>query len=189
MRLSTTGHKKVRAATIILTVITAAIMLSRCRPADGTGNRALLETRLQVLEDREELRLLLKNYGLFLDKRNFAAFAALFSEKEGEWIGGMGKAKGSAAIQKLMEDTIGTGDGKFFMPNYHLFANEMIKVNGDKAEAVSKWLFVVRGEDGGPQPVYLGRYEDSFIRENGAWKFLRRVVSGEIPPDGVEEHP
>ena len=65
------------------------------------------EARLQRIEDREEIRELLTDYGRYLDKRDFDSFSRLFAEKEGEWIGGMGKAKGRQAILKLMEDTIG----------------------------------------------------------------------------------
>jgi hypothetical protein len=29
--------------------------------------------------------------------------------------------------------------------------------------------------------VFLGHYDDRFIRENGAWKFLRREAPADIP--------
>jgi len=29
--------------------------------------------------------------------------------------------------------------------------------------------------------VFLGRYEDQFIRENGVWKFLRREAPVDLP--------
>jgi hypothetical protein len=142
-----------------------------------------LEARLQRLEDKEEILLLLRNYGQFLDKRDFVSFSRLFSEKGGEWIGGMGKAKGSAAIRKLMEDTLGTNTEKAGPPNYHVFTNEMIVVKGNQANALSKWIFVVQGDGAKPQMMYLGHYEDSLVREDGRWKFLRRTVYADIPTD------
>jgi hypothetical protein len=144
-----------------------------------------VESRLQDLEAREEIRQLLKDYGRFLDQRDFASFSKLFAEKEGEWIGGMGKAKGSPAIQKLMEDTIGKNTEGVSMPNFHLFTNEMINVKGNQADATTKWIFVVQGEKGSPQMVYLGHYEDSLVRENGRWKFIKRIVHADIPSDKV----
>jgi hypothetical protein len=135
------------------------------------------------LEDREEIHQLLMDYGRFLDRRDFVAFSQLFAEKEGEWIGGLGEAKGAPAIRKLMEDTIGKDAKKGGAPNYHLFGNEIIQVDGDRAKALTKWIFVVRGDSGRPQPFYLGHYEDSMVRENGRWKFLRRAVYGDIPAD------
>jgi hypothetical protein len=44
---------------------------------------------------------------------------------------------------------------------------------------------VVQGENNRPQPLLLGHYEDTMIREGGRWKFLRRVVHGDIPPDSA----
>lgn len=151
--------------------------------AASAEKRESLESRLQRLEDREEIRQLLKDYGRYLDRRDFGAFSQLFAEKEGEWIGGMGKAKGPEAIRKLMEDSIGKDTGMGASPNYHLFTNEIIQVNGNQADATTKWIFVIQGEKGQPQPVYLGHYEDNFVRENGRWKFLKRVVYADIPSD------
>jgi hypothetical protein len=162
--------------------LTGAAMTGPVRMAFGAQAKTL-ERRLQDLEDREEIRQLIKDYGRFLDQRDFASFSQLFAEKDGEWIGGMGKARGSQAIRKLMEDSIGKSTEGNSMPNFHLFTNEIIHVNGNQAGATTKWIFVVQGEKGSPQPVYLGHYEDSLVRENGRWKFLRRVVHADIPSD------
>jgi hypothetical protein len=143
------------------------------------------ESRLQRLEDREEIRQLLKDYGRFLDQRDFVSFSRLFAEKDGEWIGGMGKAKGPQAIQKLMEDSIGKNAEKMSAPNFHLFTNEIIHINGNQADATTKWIFVVQGDNARPQALLLGHYEDSMMRENGRWKFLRRLVHADIPPDST----
>jgi hypothetical protein len=148
--------------------------------ASMSGHEAL-ESRVQKLEDREEIRQLLMDYGRFLDQRDFRAFSELFAETEGEWIGGMGRAKGSQAIRELMESTI--GKDMSIAQSCHLFTNETIHINGDQATAVTKWIFVVTGESNRPQPLFLGHYEDSMIRENGRWKFLRRVVRADIPTD------
>lgn len=157
--------------------------IAGCIEALAGEKQESLAVRMQKLEDREEIRQLLKDYGRFLDQRDFASFSQLFAEREGEWIGGFGKAKGSAAIRKLMEDTIGQSTDKKAPPNYHLFMNDSIRVSGKQAEATTKWLFMVQGEKGGPQPMYLGHYEDTFIRENGRWKFLKRTVHTDIPTD------
>ncbi len=140
-----------------------------------------LESRVKKLEDREEIRQLLMDYGRFLDQRDFRVFSELFAKTDGEWIGGMGRAKGSKAIRELMESTIGKDTS--MTQSCHLFTNETIHVNGDQATAVTKWIFVVPGESNRPQLFFLGHYEDSMIREDGCWKFLRRVVRADIPRD------
>jgi hypothetical protein len=165
-------------------MVIACIMPGQSVPAAAEKPESLA-SRLQRLEDREEIRQLLKDYGRFLDQRDFASFSKLFAEKDGEWIGGMGKAKGPQAIQKLMENSIGKNTEKISAPNFHLFTNEIIDLNGNQADATTKWIFVVQGENNRPQALMLGHYEDSMTRENGRWKFLRRVVHGDIPPDSA----
>ena len=161
---------------------------SSCSPpannaTSSFGTEDTLQARLHRLEDHEEIRYLLRNYGRFLDQRDFEAFSLLFAEEEGEWIGGMGKARGRQAIRKLMEEQIGGGTGEPTASNYHLFMNDMIDLNGDEASATTKWMFVIRSETGLPQPLLLGHYEDRFIREKGQWKFLQRIVFSDIPKD------
>jgi len=165
----------------IFTII-ACPALALPAPAAKSGDQSVAE-RLRRLEDREEIRQLLMDYGRFLDQRNFAAFSQLFAESGGEWVGGLGSAKGPEAIRKLMESSIGTGKGTMGSPNFHLFTNETIQVTGDSATALTKWIFVVRSADNRPQPYYLGHYDDTFVREKGRWKFLRRVASTDIPPE------
>jgi hypothetical protein len=49
--------------------------------------------------------------------------------------------------------------------------------------AKTKWVFWIQNNSRQPQPFYLGHYDDTLIRENGHWKFLKRVVYGDIPLD------
>ena len=150
----------------------------------STAEEPSPSARLQALLDRNEIRDVIYAYGRTLDARDWEAFSNLYAE-EGEWIGGMGKGHGRAVIRKMMEDTIGsTPGGKLAatggQSNFHLFTNVSIHVDGDKATAVTKWMFVVNAENR-PEPFYLGHYDDTFIRENGSWKILTRTVYGDIP--------
>ena len=133
-----------------------------------------LAARVQRLEDIEEIRVLLLNYGRYLDARDFAAYAHLFA-KDGEWIGGFGSVKGPAAIQAFMEKNIpGPNTGHTF----HLLSNFVIEVHGDRATAWSRWTYFVPSADKRPSP---GRYDDMLVRENGRWKFLRRAAENDLP--------
>jgi hypothetical protein len=46
---------------------------------------------------------------------------------------------------------------------------------------VVRWTFVMPG-DRGAAIAQGGRYDDTVVRENGAWKFKRRVASNDTPP-------
>src|SRR5690606_40696278 len=55
-----------------------------------------LAARIQVLEDREAIRALILAYGEAHDRRDYRTLANLFAAN-GEWIGGLGSARGPDA--------------------------------------------------------------------------------------------
>src|SRR5262245_32738035 len=65
-----------------------------------------IAARVQVLEDREAIRALILAYGQAHDHRDYRTFSNLFASN-GEWVGGLGSAKGPQAIFELMDKTIG----------------------------------------------------------------------------------
>ena len=139
-----------------------------------------LASRVQRLEDIEEIHGVLLDYGRYLDSRDFAAYSRLFA-KDGEWVGGFGTVQGPAAIQAFMEKQIpGPNRGN----TLHILSNFKIDVKGDTATAWSRWTFVTPSADKKPAISQAGRYDDTFVRENGHWKFKRRTASNDIPvPD------
>ncbi len=141
-------------------------------------NDSSLAAKVQLLADKEEIRTVLVNYGRTLDAHDFAAYSRLFA-KDGLWIGGFGSVKGPAAIEAFMIKNIGA-PGK---PNgtYHLLTNFIIDVHGNSATAWSRWAYVVPGADKKPSIAQGGHYEDTLMRENGRWKFLRREAFTDIP--------
>ena len=76
-----------------------------------------------------------------------------------------------------MEKAMGTQNTA---KNYHLLSNFVITVNGDTATAWSRWAFVVPGQQGAAI-AQAGRYDDQLVRENGRWKFKKRVASNDTP--------
>jgi 3-phenylpropionate/cinnamic acid dioxygenase small subunit len=167
-----------RAASLFVAV---SLLLSAAAMAQTAGPKARsLEARVQRLEDTQEIRDLLTSYGRLLDAHDLAGYSQLFA-KNGEWVGGFGSAKGPAAIQALMEKNLGASAKGIPGSTYHLLTNFMIKVNGDRATAWSRWSFTVTGANKNPSILYGGHYDDTLIREDGHWKFLRRVAVNDIP--------
>jgi hypothetical protein len=72
--------------------------------------------------------------------------------------------------------------------NYHLLSNFVITVNGDTATAWSRWAFVVPG-DRGAAIAQAGRYDDTLVRENGRWRFKKRVASNDTPGPRAAANP
>lgn len=163
-----------------LFVLAAAPCIAPAQQSPDAADVAALAERVQVLEDREAIRSLILAYGVAHDNRDYRAFAELFAE-EGEWIGGLGSATGPDAIFELMDSTIGHDPRPEGSGTYHVMTNEQIAVDGDRALARTKWIYVTPGDDGAPRMELLGHYEDELIREDGRWKFLRREAPVAIP--------
>lgn len=145
------------------------------------GQDAGLEERIAILEAREAIRELIFAYGDSLDRRDFVAFSELFHRDRGTWVGGFGQATGRDAIFALMDEYLGHAGEPIEPTSHHVFSNIRISVEADRAEATTKWTFVVPAADGGPEWVYLGHYQDQFIREGQRWYFLRREAFTDIP--------
>jgi uncharacterized protein (TIGR02246 family) len=155
-----------------------AVTVESTNVAAQSKSRESLEQRVQRLEDENEIRQLLLDYGRFLDSRDFKSYAALFA-RDGEWIGGFGSVTGPANIQAFMEKNMGTGPNR--QNNYHLLSNFVITVNGDTATAWSRWAFIVPGTTGATISQ-AGRYDDTLVRENGRWRFKKRTASNDTAP-------
>ncbi len=136
--------------------------------------------RIQRLEDIEEIRTVLTNYGRYLDAHDLVAYSNLFAT-DGEWVGGFGTGKSPAGVLALMQKNLGGNQLGRPGSTYHLLTNFLIDVHGDTATAWSRWNFVVTSADNHPSIMYGGHYDDTLVRENGHWKFKRRVAVNDIP--------
>jgi uncharacterized protein (TIGR02246 family) len=158
---------------LLIAIGAPARLQAQSGPAAGRESAA----RIQRIEDRAEIEQLLLNYGRHLDARDFKAYAQLFA-RDGVWEGGMGTVQGPAAIQAFMEKAI---PGPNTAHNFHLLSNFVIDVQGDAATAWSRWQFVAPGQDGRPVVAQAGRYDDTLVREDGRWKFKRRIAANDLP--------
>jgi hypothetical protein len=148
--------------------------------AEPSRPRALAaDPVVRALQDREAIRVLLRDYGRTLDARDFDGFAALFAANA-QYVSGT-TVTGPAAIGQSLKDIMGRNPLGFREPNFHVFFNEVIDVHGDRATSTSQSLFVVPGERNTPELALMASYEDVLVREGGRWKFLKRIVHGDIP--------
>lgn len=168
----------VSAALVLTVALVCGSFGARAAEADDV---AALAKRVQVLEDREEIRALILAYGQAHDHRDYRTFASLFAAN-GEWIGGLGTAKGPDAIFALMDKSIGHSPLPQGSGTFHIMTNDQIKIDGDRASSTVKWFYITIGDDNSPKPTYLGHYDDEFVRENGRWRFLRRQSFSDISP-------
>lgn len=158
----------------------AAMMLPGTALLAADGASATSAARLQVLADKQEITELLLEYGRTLDSKDYESYGKLFA-RDGEWVGGGGAPpKGPKAIEERMRRTFGPDSGVKWTSDFHFFTNPVIKVDGDRATAWSRWLFISPGPDGRPVPMYGGHYDDILVREDGVWRFQRREVVSDM---------
>lgn len=157
----------------------AAVAITGCAERPSPSGDDALEARVQHLEDTEAIRELLRDYGRHLDRRDIDAWAALFAD-DGEWLGGLGHARGREALRGMLADALPPGPPAPGEGGHHLFADQRVEVDGDRATAQSRWVFITT-TDGRPSLAMLGTYDDELVRVDGRWLFLRRVVTTDIP--------
>jgi uncharacterized protein (TIGR02246 family) len=134
-----------------------------------------LAARVRRLEDKEAIFDLFMAYRRCLDEKDFSGYAALFAQT-GEFLAQDMHAQGRTAIEELVDGMRGTLLTATVGDDIHVVANPEITVDGDRAHARSTWIYVIRAEDGGPDLCKVGHYDDELIREDGAWRFLRRAA-------------
>jgi uncharacterized protein (TIGR02246 family) len=147
-----------------------------------TDRLALLEARIQRVEDREAIQALFMRYRQCLDEKDFSGYAGLFS-RDGEFVAAVGSAKGQAGIQEFVDGMRGSLLTAVAGDDLHIVVNPEISVDGDSARARSTWIYLVRGEGGDPTLAKVGHYEDELVREDGEWRFARRFAPMDMPAD------
>jgi len=146
------------------------------------GLSAADAARLQQLEDREQILELMTAYGNTLDRRDFAAFGRLFAE-DAEYGSGPGATRGRAAIQAQLERTLTSNPAGLPAPNFHIFFNPSVRIDGDMATATSLGAYTAPDPAGGAtRMVFFVSYQDTLVRQDGRWLFHKRVVGSSAPP-------
>jgi ketosteroid isomerase-like protein len=140
----------------------------------GVGELSLAE-RVQRLDDLATIRGICLTYGVHLDNKDWEPYAELFSESGG-FAAAIGTVTGREAIRTLFDTTL-----KNIPRAFHVFSEPVSDVSGDRAEARSMWIYIRTGEDGWPEMLQFGHYDDTFVREgDGRWLFEHRQVTRDV---------
>jgi hypothetical protein len=153
------------------------LALLLCGIADAAQPAAQAD-RIAQLEDREAIRLVLRDYGRLLDERKFDEFGQLFAA-DGEYISG-NTTRGPVAIAESLRRIMTANSMGLAEPNFHVLFNERIELHGDRADATSQSFFVAPGADAAPQIIMMASYVDSLVRTPQGWKFAKRTVRGNM---------
>jgi SnoaL-like domain len=166
---------------ISVLVVGMAVMLAPHSTRAATPGSDSL--RIQRLEARQDIEELFAQYGASLDRRDFDAFGRLFTE-DAVYGGGGTPTHGRAAIQSQLQQTITANPSHLPGPDFHLYFNPSIRVEGARATAHSMGAYLIPDEHspGGWKLIFLVSYDDTLVRLNGHWLFQQRLLHAAAPP-------
>ncbi|MBB2989978.1 3-phenylpropionate/cinnamic acid dioxygenase small subunit [Mycolicibacterium iranicum] len=137
---------------------------------------------MSVLTDKLAVTELLYRYAELIDAGDFDGVGELLGR--GNFMG----VAGSQRIAKLFAATTRRFPDHDNTPRTrHLVLNPIVDVDGGTASARSTFCVVQRTDSIALQPIVVGRYADSFARDEHGWHFTERTVDVEMIGD-VSDH-
>jgi len=137
---------------------------------------------MSSVADKLAVTELLYRYAELIDAGDFDGVGELLGR--GNFMG----VAGAQSIAKLFAATT------LRFPEYgntprtrHLVLNAIVDVDGDSATARSTFCVVQRTDRVALQPIVVGRYADTFGRDENGWFFTERTVDVEMIGD-VSDH-
>jgi ketosteroid isomerase-like protein len=135
-----------------------------------TDRLAKVEARLQLLEDREEIRALRMRYHRCVNERIFKEAADIHTEDALVDFAGQAVARGREEIAKLY-DYLNSNVGII----RQFPANHVIEVNGD--EATGNAIVDARYSQDGKSIIAAAGYDEKYRRTPQGWKISEMIVS------------
>ncbi len=136
-------------------------------------------------EDRAAIIDLQGRYLFALDFRDAETYASTFAE-DGVINWARGEIKGRKAIYEFISSgiynpTSSAEEGKWPAASRHFITNQVIRVEGNTAKAVTYWFQATNNTaDRGTMVLGLfGHYEDDLAKVDGQWYFKKRIIYNE----------
>jgi hypothetical protein len=144
-----------------------------------------LDARLAAMEDRAAIeQLVTGDYPRALDQRRWPEYAALFTS-DGELSFRDQTLKGPAAIEKYFSTVRLRPNSPPPRPGevrtLHVVTNLSFKIEGDTAVGGAYWE-TIGVADGRTTVLSAGHYEDVLRKEQGQWKFAKRLIASDLAP-------
>ena len=131
---------------------------------------------------RDQITELLYRYAELIDAGDFDGVGALLGR--GNFMG----VAGAEAIATLFATTTRRFPEHGNRPRTrHLVLNPIVDIDADSARARSTFVVVQQTDTVALQPIVVGRYADTFARDEQGWYFTERRVDVEMVGD-VSDH-
>lgn len=160
-------------------IVTLVCLILNTFPAINTAPAA------SYADDRAAIIDLQGRYLFAMDFQDAETYASTFAE-DGVLNWAQGEVKGRKAIYEFMASgkynpTRNAKKGKWPAASRHFITNQVIKVEGDTAKAVTYW-FQATNNTANRRTMVLGlfgHYEDELVKISGQWYFKSRTIYNE----------
>lgn len=125
---------------------------------------------------RDEIAGLINQYSYRVDGGDFEGFRALFEQAEWSVEGAEPSCGGQAIWDNILTKLIVYEDGT--PRTRHVTTNVQIEVDEAAGTAsAQRYVTVLQSTDALPlQAIFSGHYFDTFVREDGRWRFASTLV-------------
>lgn len=148
------------------------------------------EDRITAMLHREDIRALRRHYSALLDGNEADRMGEVFTE-DAEVLVTVGAMRGLDEIKTSLRRAYETFDSRKagHFPFIHAIANHEITLTGPDTATGSCYLMDFVTDRPGPQHPFLllGRYLDSYVRVDGAWRIARSELDVLWPPADTAE--
>ena len=139
--------------------------------AAAAGSAALdaLDKRIARLEDANQIEIVQRAYGYFVDKAQWTQLSQLFSKDATLEIGGRGVFVGRDRVLEYMHTAFGQDGIKEGSIINHMQFQPIVDVDPDGLHAKQRMRAFVMSNGGWGLPLY----ENEYVKEDGVWKISR----------------
>jgi 3-phenylpropionate/cinnamic acid dioxygenase small subunit len=120
-------------------------------------------------EDRQDIAEVLLRYATGIDRRDWSVFRSAFTDDCELDYGEIGTWNGVDAVTDFMEQSHAMAGHTM-----HRLTNQVITVNGDRAEARTYVDGLIMAADNGSGVNAVGFYDDDLVRSAEGWRITRR---------------
>lgn len=160
----------------ILLLLTCAE--TSAQPTEANPSAEILQ-RLQALEAETIIRRRLQEYMAVLTAADWDHYTDFFAE-DGKIVMTEGTVVGREPIKQRMANASArmaqAAQGQLPRKRVDLLSNILIDVDGDSANAESRFTFIQQTAAGGFEVYGSGRYIDEWVREADTWRIASRTV-------------
>ena len=128
-----------------------------------------LDRRITRLEDANQVEIVQRTYGYFVDKAQWTQLSELFTDDATLEIGGRGVFVGKAHVLEYMHRAFGTDGVKEGSIINHMQFQPIADIDPDGVHAKQRMRAFVMSNGGWGIPLY----ENEYRKENGVWKISK----------------